>query len=163
MNSKYWEILGIKNGKSNWKMDMRCWHEMLTWDVDMRCWLKFKSTSNVDLSVFRSSSNPSELCADSNSTTFCVVGKSQYPWVALHLGLKARISRVEVKNREDCCEDNLRDVEIRVTDTLPTTGIFQASNLSCSNYISVRQGDVQKRKANWHIQRPCKGWWVDRS
>ena len=30
---------------------------MLTWDVDMRCWLKFKSTSNVDLSVFRSSSN----------------------------------------------------------------------------------------------------------
>ena len=38
-------------------MDMRCWHEMLTWDVDMRCWLKFKSTSNVDLSVFRSSSS----------------------------------------------------------------------------------------------------------
>ena len=29
---------------------------MLTWDVDMRCWLKFKSTSNVDLSVFCSSS-----------------------------------------------------------------------------------------------------------
>ena len=37
-------------------MDMRCWHEMLTWNVDMRCWLKFKSTSNVDLSVFHSSS-----------------------------------------------------------------------------------------------------------
>ena len=102
--------------------------------------------------------NPPELCADSNSTTFCVVGKAQYPWIALHLGLKARISRVEIKNREDCCEDNLRDVEIRVTNTLPTTGIFQASNLSCSNYISVRQGDVQKRKATWCIQRPCKGW-----
>ena len=90
--------------------------------------------------------NPPELCADSNSTTFCVVGKAQYPWIALHLGLKARISRVEIKNREDCCGDKLRNIEVRVTNTLPTKGIFQHQIQSYStnnvSNISLRQGDV---------------------
>ena len=76
--------------------------------------------------------NPPELCADSNSTTFCVAGKAKYSWVALHLGLKARISRVEIRNRADCCGDKLRNIEVRVTNTLPTKGIFNIKKQSYS-------------------------------
>ena len=72
----------------------------------------------------RLNDSPPQLCADSNSTTFCVVEKARFPWIALHLGLKVRISRVEIRNRADCCGDKLRNIEVRVTDTLPNTGIF---------------------------------------
>ena len=72
----------------------------------------------------RLNERPPQLCADSNSTTFCVVEKARFPWIALYLGLKARISRVEIKNREDCCENKLRNFEVRVTDALPNKGIF---------------------------------------
>ena len=66
--------------------------------------------------------NPPKYCADSVSATFCGTKKSRYPWIALYLGLRARISRVEIKNRAECCGDKLRNIEVRVTDTLPTKG-----------------------------------------
>ena len=75
----------------------------------------------------RLNDSPPQLCADSNSTTFCVVEKARFPWIALYLGLKVRISRVEIRNRADCCGDKFRNIEVRVTDTLPNTGIFHTS------------------------------------
>ena len=70
----------------------------------------------------RSDEYPLHLCADSNPSTYCVVGKAPFPWLALVLGSKARVDRVEIKHRGNCCGETLRNIEVRVTDELPTTG-----------------------------------------
>ena len=54
--------------------------------------------------------------------TFCVVDKALFPWMALVLGSKAKVDRVEIKFRDNCCGEMLRNIEVRVTDTLPTSG-----------------------------------------
>ena len=66
---------------------------------------------------------PPHQCADSNPSTFCVVDKAPFPWLAIYLGSKARVDRVEIWNRRDCdCGQKLRNFEVRVTDSLPSSG-----------------------------------------
>ena len=61
-------------------------------------------------------------CSDSNPTTFCIAAEAPAPWVALYLGSRARVDKVEIRNRPDCCGKRLRDFEVRVTDSLPPSG-----------------------------------------
>ena len=66
--------------------------------------------------------NPPQQCGDSDPSTYCVVDKVPYPWLALVLASKAQVNRVEIKFRDNCCGEKLRNIEVRVTDTLPTSG-----------------------------------------
>lgn len=64
---------------------------------------------------------PPHQCADSNSSTFCAVAPSPAPWLALDLGSRARVDRVEIRNTRNY-GNRLRDFEVRVTDSLPPSG-----------------------------------------
>ena len=69
---------------------------------------------------------PPHQCADSNPWTFGLVAKAPFPWLAIYLGSKARVDRVEIWNRRNCCGDRLRNFEVRVTDSLPSSGILKS-------------------------------------
>ena len=65
---------------------------------------------------------PPHQCADSDPFNFCVVSKAPFPWLAIYLGSRARVDRVEIWNRRDiCCGHKLRNFQIRVTDSLPSS------------------------------------------
>merc|ERR1712198_526508 len=64
---------------------------------------------------------PPHQCADSDMETFCTVAPSPAPWLALDLGSRARVNRVEIRNTRNF-ENRLRDFEVRVTDSLPQSG-----------------------------------------
>ena len=64
---------------------------------------------------------PPHQCADSDNGTFCAVAPSPAPWLALDLGSRARVNRVEIRNTRNF-ENRLRDFEVRVTDSLPQSG-----------------------------------------
>jgi hypothetical protein len=94
---------------------------------------------------------PPHQCADSDNSTFCGVAPSPAPWLALDLGSKARVDRVEIRNRVG--ENRLRDFEIRVTDSLPPSGeeMFREGVLMGS-YVGL--------SVNWQkitIQSPASG------
>ena len=65
---------------------------------------------------------PPHQCADSNTTTICVVPEAPAPWLALDLGRGAHVERVEISSREDCCGERLSNFQVRVTETLPPSG-----------------------------------------
>ena len=44
------------------------------------------------------------------------------PWLALDFGRQVSVGRVVLHNRGYCCGDRLRNVDVRVSDTLPQTG-----------------------------------------
>ena len=70
--------------------------------------------------------SPPHHCTDSNSSSFCAVAKAPFPWLALYLGSKARVDRAQIWNRRDCCGHRLRNFEVRVTDSLPLSGILKS-------------------------------------
>ena len=99
----------------------------------------------TSLGVFTSQStvdNPPQLCSVSNPFTFCVVDKAPFPWMALVLASKAKVDRVEIKFRDNCCGEMLRNIEVRVTDTLPTTGFHPPSYCIYIPNILLRRKDV---------------------
>ena len=63
-----------------------------------------------------------DYCTDSDPNTICHTLEEKAPWLALHFPSSVKVKRVEIKNRVDCCGDRMRNVEVRVTDSLPTTG-----------------------------------------
>merc|ERR1711934_84044 len=65
---------------------------------------------------------PAHQCADSRTTTICVVPEAPAPWLALDLGREAHVDRVEISSREDCCGERLSNFQVRVTDSLPSSG-----------------------------------------
>ena len=78
---------------------------------------------------------PPEQCADSNLTTFCAVAPSPAPWLALDLGSKARVDRVEIRNTRNF-GNRLRDFEVRVTDSLPPSGTLLILYVLMMRYFS---------------------------
>merc|ERR1711934_1187749 len=65
---------------------------------------------------------PPHQYADDSTSTFCAVAPgSPAPWLALDLGSKARVDRVEIRNTNNY-GNRLRDFEVRVTDSLPQSG-----------------------------------------
>ena len=61
-------------------------------------------------------------CSDSSNTTICVVPEAPAPWLALDLGSRAHVDKVEMSSRGDCCGERLSNFEVRVTDSLPPSG-----------------------------------------
>ena len=44
------------------------------------------------------------------------------PWIAIDYGTRVMVQRVEIFNRADCCGDRTQNVDVRISDELPTSG-----------------------------------------
>ena len=44
------------------------------------------------------------------------------PWLAIDYGTSVTIHRVEIFNRQDCCGERTRNVDVRISNELPTSG-----------------------------------------
>ena len=107
---------------------------------------------------------PPHQCADGKRESFCVVTASPAPWIALDFGLKVRVDRVDISTpstprilNQSGIESSktLRDFEVRVTDSLPSSGSYSSCVLRVS--LFVRGRCVQRRSTlgsvRWHC---CK-------
>ena len=79
---------------------------------------------------------PADQCADSNPSTFCVVAEAPFPWLAIFLNSKAR---VEIWTRTNWRGFRLRNFEVRVTDSLPSSGIC-CLNANCRSRSQGKRG-----------------------
>jgi hypothetical protein len=76
-------------------------------------------------------------CADNNTETFCTVPASRAPWLALDFGSRTQVNRVDIRATKNG-GGRLRDFEVRVTDSLPTSveTMFKSGTLLAS-YLGV--------------------------
>ena len=44
------------------------------------------------------------------------------PWLAIDYGTSVTVHRVEIFNRQDCCGERTQNVDVRISDELPTSG-----------------------------------------
>ena len=71
---------------------------------------------------------PASKCIDGDSETTSIDNLChtyepfpRAPWLALDYGTLVTVKRVELFNRADCCGDRTRNVDIRVSNELPTS------------------------------------------
>ena len=113
-------------------------------------------------------------CIDNSTETFChsaQVPTDLHPWLALDLGGSRAVRKVQIFNRAEWGDD-LRDVEVRVSDTKPTTAeeVF-SGGLLLGNYdgwaSSGQVITIEKMLASMGryvvVQHNSKGFikWVD--
>ena len=53
--------------------------------------------------------------------TVCHTGNDATPWLAIDYGTSVTVHRVEIFNRQDCCGERTRNVDVRISDELPTS------------------------------------------
>ena len=65
-------------------------------------------------------------CIDGNTHdrhgSICVTNGERMPWIAIDYGTRVIIETVEIFNRLSCCGDRTRNIDVRISDELPTTG-----------------------------------------
>ena len=61
----------------------------------------------------------------------CHTQKEPCPWIALDFATSVTVNRVELVNRRNCCGERTRNVYVRISDELPTSGeeMFKGGNL----------------------------------
>ena len=52
----------------------------------------------------------------------CHTNNERAPWIAVDYGKTVAVHRVEIFNRVACCGARTRNVDIRISDELPTSG-----------------------------------------
>jgi len=52
----------------------------------------------------------------------CHTHNERAPWLAIDYGSTVTVKRVEIFNREGCCGDRTKNVDVRVSNELPTSG-----------------------------------------
>ena len=61
-------------------------------------------------------------CIDGNTKTNCHTNNNHhYPWLTLDFGKSFAINRVDIFNRVGCCGEGTKNVEVRVSEELPTS------------------------------------------
>ena len=60
-------------------------------------------------------------CIDGTGA-MCHTNNDATPWIAIDYGTRVIVERVEIINRGDCCGDRTRNVDVRISDELPTSG-----------------------------------------
>ena len=97
------------------------------------------------------------------------------PWIAIDYGTTVNVQRVELFNRRYCCGDRTKDVDIRISDELPTSGsqMFSGGTLlghfagpgSDGQHINI-EGEKQLLNTQWvlptadnYISRPKRDVW----
>ena len=51
----------------------------------------------------------------------CHSGGERSPWLAIDYGTTVLVKRVEIFNREDCCGERTKNVDVRISNELPTS------------------------------------------
>ena len=59
-------------------------------------------------------------CID-NTENMCHSEGEHTPWLAIDYGTSVLVKRVEIFNREDCCGERTKNVEVRISNELPTS------------------------------------------
>merc|ERR1712037_973948 len=59
---------------------------------------------------------------DDRGDDMCHTNEEPAPWIALDFGKTVVVERVEIFNRVACCGDRTENVDVHVTDELPTSG-----------------------------------------
>ena len=59
-------------------------------------------------------------CID-NTGNMCHSESEHTPWLAIDYGTTVLVKRVEIFNRHDCCGDQTKNVEVRISNELPTS------------------------------------------
>ena len=96
-------------------------------------YVKFKGEQLTALSAYQSSiylhhGQPygAGYCIDGESVPgeirkICHTNNDPFPWFAADFGDTFVIERVDIFNRHDCCGDRTRNVEVHVSEDLPTS------------------------------------------
>ena len=107
-------------------------HKLNSISLDLS-YVKFKGEQLTALSAYQSSiylhhGQPygAAYCIDGESVPgeirkICHTNNDPFPWFAADFGRTFVIERVEIFNRHDCCGDRTRNVEVRVSEDLPTS------------------------------------------
>ena len=53
--------------------------------------------------------------------TLCHSYGGATPWIAVDYGTRVSVQRVEIFNRADCCGERTQNVDVRISDELPTS------------------------------------------
>ena len=63
-------------------------------------------------------------CIDGNTSNggYCHTQKDATPWIAIDYGTRVIVERVDIFNRVDCCGERTQNVDVRISDELPTSG-----------------------------------------
>ena len=62
-----------------------------------------------------------ETAANHDKKNMCHTQEEGLPWLAIDFGTLVTVKTVEIFNRDDCCGDRTKNVDVRVADELPTS------------------------------------------
>ena len=65
------------------------------------------------------------------------------PWLAIDYGVSVTVERVEIFTREDCCGNRIRNVHVRVSNELPSSGSQMFSGDSLLGFFAGGAADGQ--------------------
>ena len=57
----------------------------------------------------------------------CHTEEEPTPWIAIDYGATVTVQRVEIFNRRQCCGNRTRNIDVRISDELPASGIHMFS------------------------------------
>ena len=70
-------------------------------------------------------------------------GSEQSPWLAIDYGMPVKVQRVDIFNREDCCGERTKNVEVRISYELPTSASQMFSGGSLLGHFAGPGADGQ--------------------
>ena len=65
------------------------------------------------------------------------------PWLAIDYGVSVTVERVEIFTREDCCGHRIRNVNVRISNELPSSGSQMFSGGSLLGFFAGPAVDGQ--------------------
>ena len=70
---------------------------------------------------------PASKCIDGVASggllKICETNGQSAPWIALEFQRQVEVTKVVMHARDDCCAERTKNLEVRITDDLPTSGI----------------------------------------
>eukprot|EP00092_Neocalanus_flemingeri_P017172 GFUD01018572.1.p1 GENE.GFUD01018572.1~~GFUD01018572.1.p1 ORF type:complete len:201 (+),score=32.75 GFUD01018572.1:127-729(+) len=108
-------------------------------------------------------------CIDNDTATFCHSGYTRlpYPWLVLDFGSIMEVKKVVIFNRAGCCGNELRDVEVHISNSKPNSEMMQFTegNLLGNFYgwgntgqVITMEKDGIARGRYVVVQHNARGW-----
>ena len=79
-----------------------------------------------------------------HSVAVCHTGGERFPWLAIDYGTTVTVKRVDIFNRYDCCGDRTKNVEVRISNELPSSASQMFSGGSLLGQFAGPASDGQK-------------------
>ena len=96
------------------------------------------------------SSRTADRCIDGDTETdayhggnMCHTQDEPFPWLAIDYGTSVAVKRVEIFNRDDCCGDRTKNVDVRISNELPTSASQMFSGGSLLGHFDGPGADGQ--------------------